>query len=394
MKTYVLFTLLALLLAVPARSQSTMESVLASIEANNKTLQAGKRYLEAMRLEHQTGLNPNNPVVAVEFMRGSPAIAGDQTDITLIQSIDFPTVYGKRRSIANRKIEQDEIEWNANRQRILLQAKLVCIELVYRNKLGMELRTRLESAQRGLAGQNRMMEAGDGTILDQMKARLHLIEVQTNVAENESAIHGLNQTLTELNGGRSVEFLVAEYPTRPVIPDVEILVAEIEANDPHRNRLVQNVEIGRMEADLQKSMGLPKFEFGYRYQGFLGQDFHGIHLGMSIPLWENRNRVRAQQAQVTYRDTQLDEYLNQRTSEIMATYAKQEQLRLLLTEYESLFGSMNHAEILGKALSLGEISVIDYYRELITLYDAKDALLSTEKEFHRTIAELYRHRIL
>ncbi len=394
MKTHYLIILFALLLAVPVQSQSTMESVLASIESNNKTLQSGKRYLDAMRLEHRTGLNPNNPEVAVEFMRGSPANPGDQTDITFIQSIDFPTVYGKRRSLANQKIEQDEIEWISTRQRILLQAKLACIELVFRNKLGMELRTRLESAQKGLAAQNRLLEAGDGTILDQMKARLHLIQVQTKVAENESAIHGLNQTLTELNGGIPITFVENEYPTLPRIPDVETLKEEIEANNPQRDVLVQSIAISRMDVELQKSMSFPKFEIGYRYQGFMGQEFHGIHLGMSIPLWENRNRVRAQQAQVTYRDTQLDEYLNQYTSEIMTTYAKQEQLRLMLTEYESLFKSMNHAELLAKALALGEISVIDYYRELIVLYEAKDALLSTEKEVHLTIAQLYRHRIL
>ncbi len=190
------FFVLFVLLAVPAQSQSTIESVLVSIEANNKTLLAGKRYVEAMRLEHRTGLNPNNPVVDVEYMRGSPALAGDQTDITLIQSIDFPTVCGKRRKVANQKIEQDEIEWNATRQRILLQAKLVCIELVYRNKLGLELRTRLDAAQNGLAGQNRLMEAGDGTILDQMKARLHLIEILlAGVDDHRGSERGRGQCL-------------------------------------------------------------------------------------------------------------------------------------------------------------------------------------------------------
>lgn len=387
-----MFTLLVLL-AVPAQSQYTIESVLVSIEANNKTLKAGKRYLEAMRLEHRTGLNLSNPVVDVEFMRGSPAIAGDQTDITLIQSIDFPTVYGKRRSIANGMIEHDEIEWNATRQRILLQAKLVGIELTYQNKMGMELRTRLESAQRGLAGQNRLMAAGEGTILDQMKARLHLIEVQTKVAENESAIHGLNQTLIELNGGIPIALLDVKYPTLPTLPDVETLEAEIEANDPHLDALTQRVDIGRMETDLQKSMSLPKFEVGYRYQGFLGQDFHGIHLGMSIPLWENRNKIRARQAHVTLRDQQLDEYLTQHTSEIMAKYGKQEQLRRLLSEYEALFASMNHGELLAKALSLGEISVIDYYRELTVLYESIDTYFATEKEVQITIAELNRHKL-
>jgi hypothetical protein len=392
MKTPYFFVLFALL-TVPVYAQSTMESVLASIEANNKTLQAGKRYMEAMRLEHRTRLNPNNPIVDVEYLRGSPGLAGDQTDITLIQSIDFPTVYGKRRSVANQKIEQNEIEWNATRQRILTQAKLVCIELIYRNKLGLELRTRLDAAQKGLAGQNRLMEAGDGTILDQMKARLHLIQIQTKVAENESTIFELNQKLSEFNGGVPIFFTEVLYPSLPEVPDVETLNAEINAKDPRRNGLVMSVEISRMETDLQKSMSLPSFEVGYRYQGFLGQDFHGVQFGMTIPLWENRNKVQSRQAHTSLRVSELDEYLNRLSTEITSKYTKQEQLRHRLSEYEALFATMNHGDLLAKALSLGEISVIDYYKELISVYEAKDALLSTERDYHITIAELFSHKL-
>ncbi len=39
-------------------------------------------------------------------MKGYPATAGDQNDLTVIQSLDFPTAYGKRKAVTRARTEQ------------------------------------------------------------------------------------------------------------------------------------------------------------------------------------------------------------------------------------------------------------------------------------------------
>jgi outer membrane protein, heavy metal efflux system len=51
--------------------------------------------------------------------------------------------------------------------------------------------------------------------------------------------------------------------------------------------------IGQQMVEVSKALNLPKFETGYHYQAMLGQRFNGLHLGLTIPLWENKNKVNA-----------------------------------------------------------------------------------------------------
>lgn len=45
-------------------------------------------------------------------------------------------------------------------------------------------------------------------------------------------------------------------------------------------------------------MILPKFSAGYSLERTLGQKYQGISVGISIPLWENKNRVKQAKAGV------------------------------------------------------------------------------------------------
>ncbi len=68
-------------------------------------------------------------------------------------------------------------------------------------------------------------------------------------------------------------------------------------------------------------------------------------------------------------------------------------MKVILTEYESLFGSLNNIEILDKSLAYGEITTLEYFLEMKYYFDALKNYLRTEKEYHQAIAELYKHRL-
>ena len=393
MKNITYIILPFLILAIKVNGQTSIDSVLADIARNNKTIIANTKYWEAKTLEYQTGLTPYNPKVDYDYLIGTPSNAGNQTEFAITQTFDFPTVYARKKQLSNEQIKQAEFQLNANRQEILLEAKLICLELIYRNKLNSELTIRKQNTEKWLTAFQTSLEKGQGNIMDVNKAKLQLIEINAAFQENLSISNQLNQKLTELNGGIPMEFSDTAFASFALIPDFETLEQEIEAKDPVRKYLEQEKVIGQNEVNLSKSLTLPKFDAGYRYQTILGQQFNGVHLGLTIPLWENKNTVKTQQAELILNEANLQDHINEHYYDIKQKYERMTNLKITLDEYQTLFSSLNNVELLDKSLSLGQISTIEYFMEMNYYYEALKNYLKTEMEYNKVVAELYKYQL-
>jgi outer membrane protein, heavy metal efflux system len=393
MKNLIYIILPFLLLTIKVNGQTTIDSVMANIARNNKTIIANTKYWEAKTLEYQTGLTPYNPKVDYDYLIGNPAIGGNQTDFAVTQSFDFPTVYARKKQLSNEQIKQAKFHLNANRQAVLLEVKLICIELIYRNKLISELTIRKQNTEKWLTAFQTSLEKGQGNIMDVNKAKLQLIEINATFQENLSISNQLNQKLTELNGGIPIQFSETVYFFHEFIADFETLEQEIENKDPVRKYLEQEKVIGQNQVALSKSLNLPKIETGYHYQAILGQQFNGVHLGLTIPLWENKNKVKMQQAELILNEANLQAHINQHYYNIKQKYERMTNLKSTLDEYQTLFTSLNNVELLDKSLSLGQISTIEYFMEMTYYYEALKNFLKTEMEYNKVVAELYKYQL-
>jgi outer membrane protein, heavy metal efflux system len=393
MKILIYIMLPFLLLAIKVNGQTSIDSVLANIARNNKTIIANTKYWEAKTLEYQTGLTPNNPKLDYDYLIGTPSNAGNQAEFTITQTFDFPTVYARKKHLSKEQIKQSEFQLNANRQDILLEAKLICIELIYRNKLNSELTIRKQNTEKWLTAFQKSLEKGQGNIMDVNKAKLQLIEINAAFQENLSISNQLYQKLTELNGGIPIQLSDTTYSSIDLVPDFGSLEQEIESKDPVRKYLEQEKVIGQSEVDLSKSLTLPKFDASYRYQTILGQRFNGLHLGLTIPLWENKNKVKTQQAELFLNEANLQDHINEHYYDIKQKYERMTNLKITLDKYQTLFSSLNNVELLDKSLSFGQISTIEYFMEMTYYYEALKNYLKTEMEYNKVVAELYKYQL-
>lgn len=376
-----------------AYAQTDISAILADIKRNNKTLQAEASYWDAQNVRFKTGLTLYDPVVEYDFMRGVPnAVAGNQVDFTVMQRFDFPTVYGKKRGLAEEQAKQTTFYLLESTQAILLEAKVTCIELVYRNKLLERIEGRKRKTERYVNDFQRKMEQGEGNILDVNKAKLRLTEINKEYQLNISTINQLNQKLSALNGGIEVVLMDTIYPFDSVL-DFGELEEAIEENHPLLKYLEQQQVIAQKDIEVTKAMTLPKFNVGYHYQGILGQKFYGGRIGMSIPLWENKNRVRQKHEELSTADARLEEHKNEHYYEIKQLYEQYESLGTTLREYQILLSSTNSLALLDKALALGEISTTEYFLEENYFYEACNNFLLTEKAYHEVIARLNEYQL-
>ena len=380
--------------AVQVQAQTGLETVLSDIAKNNKTLQTQAKYWDAQKLQYNTGITLYDPVVSYDYMRGTPnATTGNQTDITVVQRFDFPTVYGKKRKLADEQSKQADFTLTANRQQILMEAKKAYIELVYLNKLKGKIKERKTKIEKFLNDFQTKLDKGEGNVLDVNKAKLQLIEINKDYQLNISTINQLGQKLTELNGGIEIALTEVDYPGYPPVPLFEELEKEIENIDPVRKYLEQQKVIAQKQIEVTKAMTLPKLDAGYRYQGILGQNFHGARIGLSIPLWENKNRVKQSQAELSVADVQLDEHINEHYYDIKQLYEKYINLQKTVEDYQNVLSNMNSIQLLDKALRFGEITTIQYFLEASYFYTATNNYLLAEKEYNEVIAELYRYQL-
>jgi outer membrane protein TolC len=393
MKNIICSILLSFFVAFPVWAQVSMEDILVEIEKNNKTLQANAQNNEAQKLGFKSNNPLYNPNVEYDFMYGFPLNAGNQTDFLVNQAFDFPTSYSKRKQLSEGRVSQSDFQYNAGRQEILFEAKSTCIELIYRNKLHIQLQERKAFTESLLASFEKRLSTGEGNILDVNKARLQLIEINKDFQLNLSQVNQLTQRLTGLNGGEELTFKSTEYPVLDPIGDFEELFVEIQAKDPTLKFVEMDIASAQKQLELSKSLALPKLEAGFRHQAILGQRFNGFHLGTTIPLWENKYKVRQSEAELSTSGLKVLQFQNDKYSSSRQLYEKYQKLSVTLNEYQNVLSALNSKEYLDKALAVGHISTIEYFLESNYYYMAYNNYLQTEFEYHVTVAEILKFRL-
>ncbi|WP_373521738.1 TolC family protein [Aquiflexum sp.] len=393
MKKSILLSLFSFLTFINTQGQSSFDIVMVEVEKNNKTIQANYQKQQAQNLQFKSEMPLYNPNIEYDYLYGFPLTAGNQTDVLVNQSFDFPTVYSKRKQLANQQISQFSYIYDAARQEVLFEAQSICIELIYRNKLQQQFQQRKSFTENLLSDFETKLETGEGNILDVNKARLQLIEINKEFQLNLSEINQLNQQLTGLNGGIELSFNETIYPEMDPIPFFEDLYDEIQTEDPELKFIELETATAKRQLELSKALALPKMEAGYRYQGILGQTFNGFHIGTSIPLWENKYKVRQSEAAVLFSDLRVRDYQNEKFYDVKQLFEKYEKLSKTFEEYKTVLSAINSLEYLDKALEVGHISTIVYFMESNYYYMAYNNFLLTEKDYYAVKAEILKFRL-
>ena len=182
-------------------AQSNLDDALNSIRQNNKTIKSIEQYIVAANLENRTGLTLENPSISADYMTGRPVSGGNQLDLLAVQGFDFPSIYSKKKQLAGQQEKLLNLERERGIQDILLEAKLTILELIYLNQQRNVVEERKVSAENILKNYQHKFDLEQISALDLNKAKIQLLNGQTQLRSIESAIGVKTHHLTELNGG-------------------------------------------------------------------------------------------------------------------------------------------------------------------------------------------------
>jgi hypothetical protein len=362
--------------------------VLEQIERNNTVLSALRKQAAAEKEGNKTGIYPENPEVEFHYLRGNRPETGDRIDFSATQRFDFPTAYYYRKKISGAQDRQVDLRYRIERKNILLEAQQIHIRLIYQSALFREWEERLDHARRTAQAYQARFDQGDVSAVDLNKANFNLLNIQKEYDATLTEKEFLLSELIRMNGGISLDEPFAELSPAMLPGDFE----EWYAGQESKNFLLQYLEgetgVSREKEKLQRSLNLPKISAGYMSEKVLTEQFQGITLGVSLPLWENKNTVKRIKAQtLANRETEADVRIRYR-NESEALYRKAVRLQKMANDFKQNKQTDNTAALLKKALDAGEISLINYLLELGVYYDWANNRLETERDLQLTVAEL------
>lgn len=380
--------------ALSVNGQNSIDAVLRSIEANNKELQANNQLTVSKKLEAKLDNNLPDHSVSYVHQYGNREGMGIQGELVASQSFDFPSVYVQKNKLAKSKAASFDRQGAEFRQQILLQAKEICLDLVLLNQQRALLDQRRQNAEQLAELYAMRLETGDANILETNKIDLELLNAKTEARMNESARIAKLQELATLNGGIAIDFTDTTYMLDGDILSFEELCAEAVTSNPQLLTLKSEQVAARRQLSVNKSKSLSSFVLGYRMNTATGGErFNGFLVGISIPLFSNRNNVKQAKAQALYTDLQLESTTTTVESELHQLYNQSVALKTSMDEYNMVLKSQNSLALLNKAIQTGQISMIEYFVDVTTFYQSMQNYMQLQNEYQKVMAQLYKYKL-
>ena len=379
---------MALLASISLNAQSSVETALKAIEENNNTLKALKEITKSQKLENKTGIYLSNPEVGFNYLWGNPSTIGNRTDFSISQAFDIPTITGMKNKIADERNSLAEWQYKAERMNILLEAKQYCIELIYFNALKKELDIRLQHAQTIASGYQNRLNSGDANILEYNKAQLSLSATTGEIARIDVERNALLSQLKRLNGGLDIVMDDYQFNQKQLPLNFDDWYLQAEQKNPILAYIKQEVVVSQKQVSLNKAKGLPTFSAGYMSENVVGQRFQGLTMGVSVPLWENKNRVKQAKSAVVAAQARQTDSKQQFYNQLQIQYNRALGLKNTAESYRKSLVMANSTELLKKALDAGEISLLNYMVELGLYYNMVNQTLEAERDYQKALAEL------
>lgn len=388
MKKYLIATIVALSTYSVALADN-IGDVLKQVAANNLTLQALVHDNQADVLDIKASNSIGGPSVEYSpfFTKGYSGVA--ESELVVSQEIDFPTKYAARNKQAKMQQTVGDKLLAKQRRDILLQAQLLCIDLIRLNQTLSMLRERLANSETLLQMYQKRMEAGDANALELNKVKLDCMEVCTLVNEAQGERTYLLQQLRQLNGGKPIDVTDTVLPDYPQITNFEEYRALALASDADVAVAQTSLRAADMNLKLQKNEWLPNISFGYRRNTEQGEGINGFLVGVSFPLYSNSSNVKAARQRRESAELQVVQAQNEAEASLRTNYEQLQGLQQVI-DHSDVKLLQESLTLFAKALQQGEITALVYYVEINSIYEKLQRHIDLHCQSVKLLAELHK----
>lgn len=368
----------------------SLDDIVKGIVDNNQSLKAMRSSLEAEKYQTRVDNKALGDLdLGFDYLWGDPASIGNRKDFSVTQSVDLAIIFGVRRRFVNSVDELVELKYLEARKSLEMEVRDICISLVYCNLRSGVLAERLEAAESLCELTRTRLESGDISRLEANKSQLNLASVKGAVRSNEIERQSLLAQLKSLNAGQDISLDIREYSSHSMLPEsYDAWSAGLSETNPVTARLRKEVEVAENEMRKEKMASLPSLSAGYMSELVVDNNFRGLSVGLSIPLWSSRNRTR--QAKASYDAARLQEQdaMVKYNSTLRNLYDRTLELQSSCADYRQTLTEYTNNDLLSKSLASGEITILDYMLERGLYYDLEDQAMQSERDYELSYGKL------
>jgi cobalt-zinc-cadmium resistance protein CzcA len=246
----------------------------------------------------------------VSLLYGQYNSLSRDNNITITQSIPFPTVISTQAALGRANIRGSELRLAATKNQVTYNVRSLYYQLLYLKARQRQLEQQDSIFTQFAKASELRFKTGETNLLEKSTAESRLLEVKTFRQQNKSDIEiAINQLQTLLNSQEPVDISDSVLVKREFNAEYDSVQL---ANNPLLAYFRQQIEVGQRAKALEKSRLLPDFTLGYfsqTLQGnqtvngserYFGRDyrFQGLQVGVSIPLWIFPQRERIKGAEI------------------------------------------------------------------------------------------------
>lgn len=337
--------------------------------------------------------------LSVNFMMGQYNTIEQDNNLTLTQSIPFPTTMASQVKLGKEQVA------GSQKNLVVVQNNLVHeVKTAYEQLLYAEAVHNLLSSQDSLftdfaKASGVRYKAGEGNLLEKTTAESQLLESKNQLRQNEAEIYILKKKLQVLLNAAEEVSAADDFKKRTST------VTSV-GNNPGLLYEQQLVAISRQATRVERNKFLPDLSVGYFNQTLTGfqnttgveeyfgrnKRFQGFTVGVSFPLWFGPQLARSKAAFYHQESVRKNaEYLQTSVNqEYDQAEREREKNEASLTYYETT-ALQNAALILAqarKAYQAGEIGYIEYMQSLRMAITIRTNYLTALQQYNLSVIKI------
>lgn len=371
-----LFLYIFCVLPLTLFAQVSVDEILLLVEQNNTTLKAASDKTETAKQEVMMETSLEDPEIGFDYLWGKPGMIGKRKDINVNQTFDLATVFGYRKRLAKSQKELLELELQQKQLETRLEAMDLLVQITYYNQALAIYEERLQQEKQLAASYEKRLAAGDANKLEANRARLSLVEIESETEKVKMERDLLMLQLQTLCGGMEIIYNNTDYNAINVASSMSLKALQ-DAQNSQQERVAEN------DLKTARAQSMPSITAGYMAELTDDEKWNGVTIGVSIPLWSNRhNMKRARLSLQSARSEAAD------ASYKLEQFAASQRLRTeryhdIAQKMQQKLANASSTTLLRKALDEGEISLVEYTIESSDLFDLRVKTLEAERDFQQ-----------
>lgn len=353
---------------------------------NNGEYRLAKIEQEAKDLETMTMANAPDPEIEGSYLV-APSGEKNRWGAEISYGFDWPGVYSARRQSAEARRQANEAETSGVAYEKRMEILKEIGNYLYADRKLAILRNMATSTDSLMTISEKAMKGGQMSRLDLSKLTLERGRINTQIASIEAERRESEGVLQTLNGGIDCVALLQTVDRKFVMTPLHSLELYLEEalERPSVAQAMAELHAAQHDVDIAKREGMPGFSVGYSHEFEDGMHFNGANLGISIPLFSNRGKVKAAKAAQTAAEFRKETAVADAESDIRAMYDEVQALDESLKVPAEVFGTTDYALLLMKAYRGGELSLVDYLQERAWFQEAHLDYLELQYQREQTM---------